>query len=106
MRSFVRAWRRLRPTIFGTVPCSGFASTSVTLSNDESLPVRGNCFSDDVDALSRRGRLVDHLRRQRLRAERDARRVEPPADDVRHLDLVRAAVRGLRRPVPAEVDEQ
>src|SRR5207244_3534472 len=41
-RSRVRARASVSPTTFGTTPCSGFASTSVTVSNDESLPRRGN----------------------------------------------------------------
>ena len=33
------------PTTSGITPCSGFANTSVTLSNDESRPFGGNCLT-------------------------------------------------------------
>jgi hypothetical protein len=36
------AFRSDSPTSFGTTPCSGFASTSVTLSYEESVPPAGN----------------------------------------------------------------
>ena len=102
LRSFARACRRFSPTIFGTTPCSGFASTSVTLSNDESVPFVGNWRDDDADALPRRRRLVDHAAasaaapRARTRAAASV-----PADDVRHVDLVQLAVRRLRRAAAA-----
>src|SRR5581483_171775 len=40
--SFLLARFHDSPITFGTVPWSGFASTTVTLSNDESVPVLGN----------------------------------------------------------------
>ena len=40
-----RAARSDIPTILGTTPCRGFASTSVTLSNEERVPPAGNCFT-------------------------------------------------------------
>ena len=66
--------RRSRPTSLGTRPWSGFASTSVTLSNDERLPRRRELPEHDADPLAGGCRLVDQLRRQRLRCESRRRR--------------------------------
>ena len=59
-----------------------------------------------VDALQRLRRLVGEHRLERLRSQPDPGQVDPLADDARHLDLVRLAVRGALRPVAAEVDDR
>ena len=60
-------------------------------------PALGRELLDDhTERLSGRRGLVDHQRRQRLGGEAGAGGVVGVSDDVRHLDLVRLAVRGLR----------
>ena len=88
----------------GPTPCSGFANTSVTFPNEESVPPRRDLLDDHAEPLLGRRRLVDDARRQRLRGQPRPRDVVGRADDVRHLHLVRLAVRRPRRPATDEVE--
>ena len=105
-RSRRRASLSDSPISFGTTPCSGFASTSVTVSYDERCPLRGNWSRTRSTPLSCPRRLVDHVGSQGLRAEPDLRPRERHADDAGHVDLVRLAVGGAARAVSDEVRDQ
>ena len=95
--SFARAWPSLRPTTFGTTPCSARGTTSITRSYEDSVPFAGYCASTTLSRCPGLRGLVDVRRRQRLRHERLQRAPDGVADDARNLDLVRLAVRALGR---------
>ena len=92
------AFASLSPTSFGTTPCSGFGSTSVTLSYEESVPRGGDLPEHDAELLPRRRRLVD-VAPASAASPRAApsRAASVMPDDVRHVDLVLLAVGGLGR---------
>ena len=94
--SCVRRRASARPSA-ARAPCSGFASTSVTLSNDESVPPVGNCRSTTPTRWPAVAGLytswgVSGCASRRARAAGERR-----SDDVGHVDLVALAVRRLRR---------